>query len=284
VSERGAFVDARRAEFRNRDASRYRLADELAQRAAFSIPPDQGFAVVPAGSLTKVDEVVRDANQLIERIGHKKLTEGKLKGGFMAKGFLPDSAFSLDSPYFRLGLSEEVIAPIAAYLGFVPVLTEIDVWYSVPGHEAPRSSQLWHLDYADTTQVKVFVHLNDIGAEMGPLTALSAASSEQLAKEADYNLGEKVRVPDEALARHASPEQLVSFEGPTGTADFVDSSRCFHMGSRVGPGAEPRRLAFFQYLTPYNFEYREGPAGESAYGWLATAGSSELERLVLGAA
>jgi hypothetical protein len=282
VPERRAYVAARREAARDRDEARVRLAESLARRSRVRIPPEQGFAVCPPGGIGLAADVVEATNSVIDSIGHEQLVSSTNKGGFIAMGFLPEGSLTLDSPYLRFALGEEVVAPIAAYFGLVPVLYEIDTWYSLHGSGALRSSQQWHLDPTDTTTIKVWVHCSDVGPDSGPLTVLPAAASDDLADRIGYGLDSaRYRVPDGVF--DDLEDGLVPLEGPTGTVDFVDTCRCFHMGSRVEPGGPPRRMAVFHYATPYAFNIADHRS-EARFRGLASAGSSELERLVLGAA
>jgi hypothetical protein len=279
VPERAAYARARRAANARRDAERFRLAAELAAASALTIPADQGYLTVGRGTLDpEAAAIVSDGNALIDSIGHDGLLERGAKGGFIARGFLPDASLELGSPYLDLALSERVVGPVAAYLGVVPVLADIDIWYSAHHPKAPKSSQLWHLDHADTTQVKVWVHIGDIEAPSGPLTVLDASTSAALADAFDYNFSESYRLADDAVPT----EQCVALDGPAGTVDFVDTSRCFHFGSRVAAEGSPRRVAIIQYLTPYSFKFADH-RNQAGFRHLATASSPPLERLVLGA-
>jgi hypothetical protein len=283
LRERRRVSAERRAAARTRDDGRYRLAQELQGAARLTIPQDKGFLVVSPGRISEADPVVAAANGLIDSIGHDELAAHAKKGGFMAKEFLPEEASELGSPYMRFALSENVVAPVADYLGLVPILMKIDVWYSIHRPKSPRKSQLWHLDHIDTTQVKVWIHLDDVTADSGPLTALDAAASDELAESIDYDLDASYRIEDERVADVAGEDALVRFEGPAGTVDFVDTSRCFHFGSRVEAGARPRRLFMCQYLTPYAFKFADH-RDQAKFGALAPGASSELETLLLGAA
>ncbi len=284
VPGRRAQTAARQEASRQRDAERYELVPATPSRV--TIPPEKGYAIVPPGELAGADAVVDAANALIDGLGDETLTGGslgKLKGGFLAKGFLPAEQLTLDSPYLRFALSDDVVNAAASYLGVVPILTEIDVWYSVPPKkEEPRSSQLWHLDHADTTQVKVWVHCSDVESASGPLTVVDAATSDALAQSIDYNFDEGYRVPDDKVDAFVGAG-VTPLEGPTGTVSFVDTSRCFHFGSRVQPGAQPRRMVLFQYLTPYAFEFTADHREQAGLRHLAN-GAGRREQLVLGAA
>jgi len=285
VPKRRELVAARKERWRERDAARVRLAEELASSARHSVPSERGFLLVPPGSLGAAPPVIDATNDAIDSIGHEGLMGGKTKGGFLARDFLPDDARTLGSPYLRFALDEEVIGPIAAYLGVVPILTEINGWYSAPGPTSPKSSQLWHLDPADTMQIKVWVHCSDVDLDSGPLTVLDAHTSDELAERIGYRFeGDRYRVADEEVLDVAGEESIVPLVGPKGTVGLVDTSMCFHFGSRVASDGPPRRMVLFQYLTPYAFEFVSDHRQEAPLRGLATDGSSELDRLVLGAA
>src|SRR6185503_10305105 len=115
---------------------------------------------------------------------------GKTKGGYLAQDLLDPQTTPFDSPYLRFALNETVVAPIAEYLGVLPVFNTFDIWYSAHAPNAPRSSQLWHLDIADMAQIKVWVHCSDIGERSGPLTVLDAAASNEVVDRLDYNFDE----------------------------------------------------------------------------------------------
>jgi hypothetical protein len=124
VDRRLAYTDARRATNRERDAERLRLAQRFAALPGPQIPRDDGYLMVPAGTFSDLVEPVVDAGtRIIEQIGHKALVEHGGKSDFIARGFLSESAFAIESPYFRLALDERIVGPISAYLGVVPVLT-----------------------------------------------------------------------------------------------------------------------------------------------------------------
>src|SRR5262245_39001486 len=284
VERRRAYTVARRAANRERDVDRVRWAERFAARPGPDVPGDQGDLVLPPVTFSDVIEpVVGAGNQVIDQIGHRALIEHGGKSDFIARGFLPASAFAIDSPYFRLALDERVVAPISAYLGVVPVLTEIDLWYSVHLPNAPKRSQLWHMDSDDTTLVKLWVHLSDVDRRSGPLTAFSASDSARLAEAVAYNYGDGYRVPDERVNGVLGPDHQVSFVGPPGTIDFIDTCRCFHFGSRVSADGSSRRLLMVEYQTPYAFEFANYRK-EARYRALAPSASTDLQRLLLGAA
>jgi hypothetical protein len=112
VGERRALTAARQEAARERDAERYELVGGVASRV--TIPRELGFSIVPRGGLRAAGAVVDAANALIDGIGHDTLAGGamgKLKGGFLAKGFLPADDLTLDSPYLAFALDDEIVGP-----------------------------------------------------------------------------------------------------------------------------------------------------------------------------
>jgi hypothetical protein len=180
----------------------------------------------------------------------------------------------LTGPFREFGLHPQVIATASKYLGTIPILTGVTLLVSphVPGNMA--ESQLFHCDYEDVRQVKVFVGCTDISAASGPLTAIPAAASRAIRGRNRYRFGDaNYRLADEAV----TDEPRVAFCGPAGTAVFIDTSQCFHLGSRVAAEEPPRVVVQFQYLTPVAFDLflRRPP-----YRHMAT--TTPLERLVVG--
>jgi hypothetical protein len=276
----------RREQSRERDADRLRLAAELAERARFTIPEERGYLVLPPGTVAEAEPVIAAGNALVDSIGHDRLlAEFNPRHDTMSRGFLPPEAHELGSPYMNFALHEGIVGPISAYLGVVPILLGIDIWYAYaePREEGPINASLWHLDGDDTTQVKVWIHLQDVVPEAGPLTALDATRSEEFAEHTEYDSSVEYRIPDEKINAFIGEDDLKLFDGPQGTIDYVDTSRCMHMGSRAEPGCPVRRVFFVKYVTPYAFKFKEDHRKEAPFRDLATGTSDELETLLLGA-
>jgi hypothetical protein len=71
--------------------------------------------------------------------------------------------------------------------------------------------------------------------------------------------------------------------GAAGTVAFVDTSRCFHYGSRVNAGAPSRLVAVFQYLSPFSFRVSRDRKRATPYHYAAGSKATDLQKLVLGA-
>jgi hypothetical protein len=112
------------------------------------------------------------------------------------------------------------------------------------------------------------------------LTLLDAATTRDVQRRTGYWY--RHRLTDEQVqAAVGTPREHVIL-GPTGTTVFVDTSRCFHFGSRVAAGAPPRLAAMIQYQTPYSFMLPAAAETAAPFRRLANASLSPVQRLVLG--
>lgn len=286
LEELRARTSSRREAARERDDERFKLADELSTSSRVSIAEDKGYLVLPPGSIAEAEPVIAAGNQVVDSIGHDRLlAEYNPRHDTMSRGFLPEEAFQLGSPYMDFALHEDVVGAATSYLGVVPILLNIDIWYAYapPSKKGPINASLWHLDGDDTVQMKVWIHLNDVVPEAGPLTALDASLSEDFAEHTEYDSSVEYRIPDEKINAFITDDDLVTFDGPRGQIDFCDTSRCFHMGSRAQEGCEVRRVFFAKFVTPYSFRFENDHTEKAPFRHLASSSSSELETLVLGA-
>jgi hypothetical protein len=279
---RDAFVVARHIQHPLRFATARKIAKATTADPSVAIDPAQGFRIFPAGTFPEADTLAAAANRLLENgtpddPGFKR--KGKGRKRFLIN-MLDSATLDGEHPAVRLALRPDILASVVSYMGTVPVLSSVQVFYSGVLEDEPISSQLYHCDADDTRQVKIFVLCSDVGHANGPLTLLDADRSAVVRKATGYTF--KSRLSDQdvdaALGRSAEAVELV---GPPGTMCLVDTSRCFHFGSRVEPGAAPRLVTMIQYLSPHAFtlpgDYRSG----AAVSWQGDEGMSNLQRAVL---
>lgn len=157
-----------------------------------------------------------------------------------------DNRIDYGSAIRRLACDPHILVPVIDYLGAMPILFSATVNVSPNVRMEKNSSQHWHLDPEDVTQVKVFIYLNEVGERSGPFTAVPADRTERLFRaRPDYGIG---RVADEELPGLVGAAPPLVFTGGRGTAVFCDTTRCLHHGSR--PGDSPRHLLFLMYSLP----------------------------------
>jgi hypothetical protein len=281
---RGLYRRARSLTTPGKYAHRRRLARSSRDSAAFEIDPDLGFKIIPPGELAGAEEVVAAAKAVVAARRDNGGLPWSEKKPFIAREFLGDDELTLDSPFLRFGMSEDLVGAISGYLGVFPVLTWVDIWCSRYHPGAVESSQLWHCDSAEVSQVKVWVHCGDVDENTGPLTIVDAKASREVIKKVNYSFGgPRNRVSDEVIESEVPKESLHPLVGPEGTVALVDTSRCFHFGSRVSPDSDIRFLTLFQYLTPWAFGLDEGDAQVKLFRKLSKQARAEREKLLLSA-
>lgn len=133
----------------------------------------------------------------------------------------------------RFALQDTVLRIAAAYLGEVPYLSSVQIFQSLStGSTQWGESQLWHQDYEDTKTVKLWVYLTDVTDDpQGPFTFLPLSESRKI-----KNKFFPGRVSDESVEKQTGGAVFQHVKGPRLTAFYVDSSVCYHMGSRIHPG------------------------------------------------
>jgi hypothetical protein len=279
--ERLAFERVRRALSLPTIVARRAAARDIASDATFTIDRDHGFTVFPPDRFPEAREIVAATADLGRNVDLTRPGLGKkARSGFMVP-MIDSASLTLDSPMLRLALRPDVIAAVSSYLGMVPVIAYLQVFYSEAGADEARSSQLFHCDADATSQVKIFVLCSEVTASNGPLTLLDARTSRTVRSRLGYHFGGKIK--DKRLAGIVDQSDHRPIVGPPGTVCFVDTTQCFHFGSRVASGTAPRLVTMIQYLTPSSFmlprDHRQG----SPFRHLAQAQMSRAQRLVLGA-
>ena len=107
---------------------------------------------------------------------------------------------------------------------------------------------MFHVDPEGSRQVKVFVAARPVGPRNSPLTFIPEHHTCRLIETGGASFTGR-RVKDFKLAKHVPQSEWVTHVGNPGRTVFVDTSRCFHFGSRPSP--EPRLLLYAQYLDPF---------------------------------
>jgi hypothetical protein len=258
---------------------RRRAAAEL-EAGSVEIPRDKGFAFCDGSSLPDIPAVVSSARHVLATVNLEKL-KVKANKRFMMK-LLDQKSLTLDSPFMRLALHPDVVAAATRYLGLVPILQFVNVYYSSESGEELSKSQLYHCDSDDVEQIKVWVLCEQVTPETGPLTLLPAAESELVRKKVGYQYD--MLLTDERVSEILSGLNAQrQFVGPPGTVGFFDTSRCLHFGSRFVDPTMTRLIVMLQYITPLSFilpaEYWEH-ARYRAFG--TTPGLDDTARMILG--
>jgi hypothetical protein len=229
------------------NAARKALVKRTSKNPALSHFVDRrlGYRAIPHGLVPSVDAAVRHAQKL--RNEHtdwgRGISKNESKMSYNPTICMP-RIYEEAPAFFELALSDEIVQMACEYLGEVPILNQIRLWWT-PVNSELRGSQLFHRDSQTWTQrrAKFIFAMDTIGPECGPFTFLTADASERVAK----GIGNpRKKVDDELVFKFAKREELIEVTGQPGAGMFVDTSRCYHFGARARGG---ERLALmFQFL------------------------------------
>lgn len=125
-------------------------------------------------------------------------------------------------------LHDQFLRATSEYLGQVPRLFHLRVWWSPPSDSLEGSRQ-FHYDHRDRRQVKIFVNLDAVDEAAGPLHFLGADDCARFDARVGYRHG---RIRDEEVYSACPREHLRDSCGPAGSGVIVDTARCLHYGSR----------------------------------------------------
>jgi hypothetical protein len=211
-----------------------------------------GYRVFRAGELPGTDAVVARCRAIFDarrdefaRAGPDTIYLNMFAGG----------PLEADTRVFDLSRAPEILAfavegppsRIAAdYLGEVPVIGSFTLMATAV-NTLLESSQLFHVDGEDFRQLKLFMLVNEVDADAGPLSFLPAEASARVARRLGYDHG---RLKDDQVFAHARADEVVALMGPPGTTLFIDNSRCLHFGSRSR--SKTRLMLEIQYVSRFN--------------------------------
>lgn len=225
------------------------LLGDLPDASEIRVPRSDGFRSFPRGAFpVDVEPTLATARAIAaERAG---AVEAKASKSWF-RHLLRDGDLVSHPELIDLALDPLVVAMVADYLGELPVLSSVWMWQSVPVSDPLAGSQLLHADFDDTTQLKLFLHVEDVTATTGPLVGYRAEDSARAMASVRYVPGERGHLADADIVPHLGGARMVTFDGPAGTLDVVDTSRVLHRGSR--DQVADRFVLGYQFVTHSSF-------------------------------
>ena len=223
-----------------------------------------GWAIDRSASLPHLQELLRQSGELIAERGGDGETPSAHKP-FFASLYKPGDLEKYPA-FLDFALSSEVLATVAHHMGCIPLLSrdsppgvrimESNQAYSTEPVGVYTASQLYHLDLHDKPVVYVIVLLKDTTLSSGPWHFLSSSVSRRAGRLLRYqDRGEPYRVTDERMYSVVEPEEVNVFTGKAGDVLFIESSSCFHFGSR--DAVIPRYQMMYAFTTPCRGDLRE---------------------------
>ena len=208
------------------------------------IPHDRGYKQFKPDETNELDEIVSICQSIFDQNKNKYNEEFFIKN--------PNKRFllTIDSDenllkYNQLKnffTSDFVNNAIYAYLKHSYVLSTIRLWWT-PVNKTSVSSQMFHLDDEDLTQIKLFINISDVSHDHGPFTLLPNNSSSKILSR--YKNGKR-RYTDDEVYQYIDQSDQISLTGPAGSGAFVDTSKCLHYGSRGN--CKDRLILMAQFL------------------------------------
>lgn len=218
-------------------------------------------------------ELERDALGRVERAERVRAVQKETHKSFWVRlldDSMVDGALDCDNVFVRFALQPRVVAVLSNRLGELPRLTDVLLTYSTPSDEALSYSQLWHRDYDDVRTVKVFAYLTDVkDVEDGPFTYMPGPHSDRIGFTLHSHLA------DADFFTRAPRDGVTQVRAPRLSVFACETSRCYHMGSRVAAGRS--RLMYTATFISSPSVY---PAGQPRFR--ATRPLSPVEHLLLG--
>lgn len=240
------------------------------------IPKDRGYAMADPTILPGAQEAL-DAARTIIQTSPKEGWKFRRTNPFLE---LETPEFLRDHPaLMNFALSDAVLQIVTDYFGLVPQMKELGIWVTPP-QDHQFSSQLYHLDKPEGRLVKLFMNISPTGEDAGALTFLPADVSDKVRRktnyEAIYYRGDG-RLKDEDVFTHCSRKDQIVLTGDVGKGGFVDTSNCFHFGSRCKAGE--RWVLTLSYMLPHKARKRRTPLFD-----LVPKPKDEFRQLVLSGA
>jgi hypothetical protein len=261
-----------------------RLLDENGGAPARRLQLRDGFAIDRSGSLPRLESVLAAAAELIDEYGGRKWEHEKA----FLQNINPESAIDRHPELLDFATSSELLAAVAPCFGYVPLLSRLlprgvrlmeSSTRFDPQADGPwRESQLYHLDYHSSPTLYVIVALRDIGPDDGALHFLGKAASSRVAAALDYGArGVPYRLTDEQVHSVVDESEVSRFSVPAGTVLLIESSACFHFGSRRP--LNDRYQMQYAFVSPIRNDFLELWRPQRIYP--IGAADSDLRRLAL---
>lgn len=198
-----------------------------------------------------MDEILLRTNKIINHDDFKKKMFGKKD---FLKSYNLDVFKNENHIFLKFLFKDDLINKVVGYLGKDITLSNVSILYSENKTFEEGRSQNMHMDGEDIKQIKIFLYISDVDESSGPLTVINKKYSKILFNKVDQNRFIKkktVRVSDEFLEKFSMMNNVNPLIGRSGTINLVDTSNCYHFGSR--PGSNPRYVLMYQLLSSFSY-------------------------------
>lgn len=193
--------------------------------SSLKIADDIGYVAFQCAKLGIGDEIRRIA--ALSRGWTMDPSRSDSDKPFLRNILQPEDLFN-HPEIMKVATHDEFFGAVTEYLGQVPWLVSLQVWWTPPNNTAIRS-QLYHYDHRDTRQAKIFINLDTVDEQAGPLHFVPASASDKVNRNVGYSQNDYT---DREVETAIQPEEIIRTVGPPGAGYIVDTARCLHYGSR----------------------------------------------------
>ena len=268
---------------------RTQLSALLEENGSLTGPPikmKDGWALDTSMSLPHLGRILEDSDKIIaERSGERRSSKGAYRSYFQDV-WAPADLENYPS-FLDFATSSDVLAVVSHYLQCIPVLSttlpsgirfvESNAAFD-DQPDKPHDSQLYHIDYYSLPNVYILVLLRDTTIEHGPWTFLPRSVSQKARVALNYwSRQHGYRVSDENVYSVVDRKEVIEFCYPRGTVLFIESSGCFHYGSRNS--IKPRLQLMIGYTGACRTDFTEAILPHKVYPIRDT--DSRLRKMVL---
>ena len=170
-------------------------------------------------------DVVR-ASQLVFKRHESELTDPNRKGKLYFFNILAEDDLRGFPVLLEFALSEPITKAVMGYMGHVPRLNAIGVFYSAVSDAPVEGSQKYHVDGDAFASIKGFVNVWDVAMNTGALCFLPKS----LTSTAFRSGGLLKTLSDDDVHKSVPQSREIVVTGPPGSGVLVDTSRCLHQG------------------------------------------------------
>jgi len=123
----------------------------------------------------------------------------------------------------KIANDPSVLRVVQDFLGTVPTISNINMWWSTRNHSQAKDAQCFHRDVDDIKFCKLFVYLTDVGPKDGPHTFVRGSTSSD-------KLTYIRRYTDDEIIKNFGKDNIINFIRPKYSV-FIVNSYGFHKGT-----------------------------------------------------
>jgi hypothetical protein len=194
--------------------------------------------------LLEIDKYVQSKKEQTEEI--KKNQIPTKKDFWIRLSDNEKNELTTENPFIKISLKENILSLVGLYFGQIPLLEYALLTLSQPSKPPYKVSQLWHLDKDNDRMLKMFIYFTDVLENGdGPFTFFSKEDSKKI-----KNSFAMKHLEDHLVYSMVDSKKIIQIKGRKWTAFLCDTSKCYHMGSRLDEGHERIMLTSLYVALP----------------------------------